>query len=63
MLLETYLRVVPDHLGVLYRQFEALNKLNALSQLVKSDKVKDEVSFYTMESLANIESMHFKPKL
>ncbi|XP_045207446.2 phosphatidylinositol 4,5-bisphosphate 3-kinase catalytic subunit beta isoform-like isoform X2 [Mercenaria mercenaria] len=37
LLLETYLKASPDHLNVLYKQFDALNKLNALSQLIKSE--------------------------
>jgi len=42
-MLEAYLRASPDHLNILLKQFEALNKLNAVSQLVKAAKVKDEV--------------------
>jgi len=43
LMLEAYLRASPDHLNILLKQFEALNKLNAVSQLVKAAKVKDEV--------------------
>lgn len=51
LLLETYLKASPDHLPILFKQFDALNKLNALSQLIKSESKsvsKDEVSIFTV---------------
>ena len=46
LLMEAYLKSNQDHLRVIYRQFEALNKLHAASELVKAVKgsPKDEVN-------------------
>lgn len=42
LLLEAYLRANPDHLSILYKEFEALNKLHAASQHVKNEKILDK---------------------
>jgi hypothetical protein len=57
LLLETYLKVSPDHLNVLYKQFDALNKLNAVSQLIKLEKnvSRDEVCLFESGFLCRLE--------
>ena len=45
LIIESYLKANPDHIHLLYKQFEGLNKLNGVSQLVKAEKIFDKVSF------------------
>ncbi|XP_060599403.1 phosphatidylinositol 4,5-bisphosphate 3-kinase catalytic subunit beta isoform-like, partial [Ruditapes philippinarum] len=54
LLLETYLKASPDHLNVLYKQFDALNKLNALSQLIKSEKIESNNEKSMEQARANM---------
>lgn len=42
LILESYLKANPEHMHVLYKQFEGLNKLNGLSQLLKAEKIIDK---------------------
>ena len=39
LLIESYLKANPEHMHVLYKQFDGLNKLNGLSQLMKAEKI------------------------
>ena len=43
LLIESYLKANPEHMHVLYKQFDGLNKLNGLSQLMKAEKITDKV--------------------
>ena len=45
LIIESYLKANPEHIHLLYKQFEGLNKLNGVSQLVKAEKIFDKVSF------------------
>ena len=45
LIIESYLKANPEHIHLLYKQFEGLNKLNGVSQLVKAEKILDKVSF------------------
>ena len=45
LMIEAYLKANPEHMHVLYKQFEGLNKLNGLSQLMKAEKILDKVRF------------------
>ncbi|KAL4228605.1 Phosphatidylinositol 4 [Mactra antiquata] len=57
LMLEAYLKSSPDHLSILFNQFEALNKLNAVSQLVKSEKMLSKEERHTNQAWYNMRAI------